>query len=96
VPGFHADADGHGHQGLVQLRGRRLAIALTVPAAWPSFLRQASSHHYGKIIAKVSLSELQRNKASPRPVYGRQQACAKLDASKEQGVELGHDIFCLS
>ena len=56
----------------------------------------ASSHHYGKIITEVSLSELQRDKVSPLSVYGRQQARAKLDASKEQRVELGHDIFYLS
>jgi hypothetical protein len=58
-----------------------------------------SGHHthiYGKIITEVSLSELPRDEVSPRSVYGRQQARAKLDASKEQGIKLGHDIFYLS
>jgi hypothetical protein len=53
-------------------------------------------HIYGNIITEIGLSELQRDEVSPRSVYGRQQARAKLDAAEEQGVELGHDIFYLS
>ena len=53
-------------------------------------------HIYGKIITQTGLSELQRDEVSPRSVFGRQQARAKLDASQEQGSELRHDLFCLS
>jgi hypothetical protein len=53
-------------------------------------------HIYGNIITEIGLSELQRDEVSPRSVYGRQQARAKLDDAEEQGIELGHDIFYLS
>jgi hypothetical protein len=81
------------------MRGGAVSSASRLDVGWSRMAQLRSLgiiHIYGNIITEIGLSELQRDEVSPRSVYGRQQARAKLDASEEQGVELGHDIFYLS